>query len=261
MSRSNEELAVLIRSGATEYLPELWEQISGLVIWKANRILSALELRGSWGKCGIELGDLFHEGYPAMVNAVETYCQENGAFSTWFMFYLQKAFAELMGYRTKRQKCEPLNNSVSLNSPLSVSDEPNPGELADLVTDPQSTALMEHTDETIWRNQLHTALEAALSDLPNQMAEILRAKFWDGADRSEIAAAKGMTSEKVRSLEGQAIRTLRKPKHACKLIDYYEFDFYSGIGLTTFKHTGASIQERYLMIQEERRERANSRKA
>lgn len=259
MSRSNEELVALIQGGAKEYIPELWEQIAGLVKWKANRLMAVLNPRGNFSGCGVEFDDLFNTGFPAMMEAVETYDPESGAFSTWFMFYLKKAYAELTGYRTERQKHEPLNNAVSLNMPLS--DEADPGELADLVADPQATALMESTDDAMWRNQLRTALEAALSDLPDNQGEILRAKFWDSADRSEIAANMGITAEKVRSLEGQAIRTLRKPEHACKLIDFYDFSYYSGTGLTTFQHTSASIQERFLLIQEERRERARKRYA
>ena len=259
MSRSNEELVALIQGGAKEYIPELWEQIAGLVKWKANRLMAVLNPRGNFSGCGVEFGDLFNTGFPAMMEAVETYDPESGAFSTWFMFYLKKAYAELTGYRTERQKHEPLNNAVSLNMPLS--DEADPGELADLVADPQATALMESTDDAMLRNPLRTAHEAALSDLPDNQGEILRAKFWDSADRSEIAANMGITAEKVRSLEGQAIRTLRKPEHACKLIDFYDFSYYSGTGLTTFQHTGASIQERFLLIQEERRERARKRSA
>lgn len=256
---SNEQLVALIQGGAKEYIPDLWEQIAGLVKWKANRMMAVLNPRGNFSGCGVEFDDLFNTGFPAMVEAVETYNPENGAFSTWFMFYLKTAYAELTGYRTERQKHEPLNNAVSLNMPLS--DEVDPGELADLVADPQATALMESTDDAMWRNQLRAALEAALSDLPTDQGEIMRAKFWDGADRSEIAAGMGITSEKVRSLEGQAIRTLRKPEHACKLIDFYDFSYYSGTGLTTFQHTGASIQDRFLLIQEERRERARKRSA
>lgn len=254
MSRTNEELAALIQNGATEYIPELWEQIAGLVKWKANRLMGVLDLYGRHGKCGVEFDDLLNAGFPAMVEAVETYNPENSAFSSWFMFYLKKAFAELTGYRTERQRHEPLNNSISLSAPLS--DDVNPGELADLIPDPQATAMMENTVDALWNNQLHEALEAALSALPDNQGEIMRAKFWSGTDRSEIAATMGITPEKVRSLEGQALRTLRKPEHACKLIDFYDFSYYSGTGLATYQHTGASVQERFLLIQEERRERA-----
>lgn len=259
MSRTNEELAVLIQNGATEYIPELWEQIVGLVKWKASMVMTALGLRGSCGNCGVELDDLINTGFPALVEAVNTYKPNSGAFSTWFMLSLKTAFAELTGYRTERQKREPINNFLSLNTPLGY--EADAGELADVIEDPESTALMENTNEAIWRNQLHEALETAISDLSDDQAKVIRAKFWHEADRSKIAADMGITSEKVRALEGKAIRTLRKPEYACTLVDFYDFSYYSGTGLTTYQHTGASVQERYVMIQEERRERARKRSA
>lgn len=257
MSRSNEELAALIHGGATEYIPELWEQISGLVKWKANRIMAVLEMRGSWGKCGIEFDDLLNTGFPALVEAVETYNPENGTFSSWFMYYLKTAYAELTGYRTKRQKYEPLNNAVSLNTPLS--DEVNPDELADLVADPQAAALMESTDDALWRNQLHTVMEAALSDLPDDMGEILRERYWRGATLKDLAESHGTTPERLRQKECKAIRELRKPQHACNLISFYEFNYYSCTSLQSFRYNNASVQEKYLLIQEERRQRAAER--
>lgn len=53
---SNEELAVEIQNGAPERMGELWEQVAGLVKWKAKRIMTALELRGSM--CGVDFDDL-----------------------------------------------------------------------------------------------------------------------------------------------------------------------------------------------------------
>ena len=57
-------------------------------------------------------------------------------------------------------------------------------------------------------------------------------------------------------MENKAIRQLRKPSIACRLWAFYDFDFYFGTGAVAFRHSGMSIQERYLVIQEERKERA-----
>ena len=62
--------------------------------------------------------------------------------------------------------------------------------------------------------------------------------------------------EMVRKRERDALRRLRSPKTACRLRPFYDFDFYCGTGLGAFRHTGMSIQERYLVIEEDRRERA-----
>lgn len=44
-------------------------------------------------------------------------------------------------------------------------------------------------------------------------------------------------------------------KFADRLLPFYDFDFYGGTSLSTFRYSGMSVQERYISIQEERRER------
>lgn len=251
MSRTNEELAALIQNGATEYIPELWEQVEGLVKWRARYEMTMWDGYGS-----VEYDDLINAGYIAVYAAVESFDPSAGCkFSTWLMYYLKTVYAETIGYKTKGNYNNPLNTASSLNTP-SFGDDPDSDEVGEVIEYPRREMQEELLDAPLWFGQLHTALESALSSLPHDMGRILRAKFWDGAERDEIAAAMGITPEKVRSLEGQALRTLRKPKYACKLIDFYDFSYYSGTGLATYQHTGASIQERFLLIQEERRERA-----
>ena len=48
---------------------------------------------------------------------------------------------------------------------------------------------------------------------------------------------------------------MKQPEYACHLRPFYEFDFYCGTGLVTFRRRGLSVQEQYLIIMEEREER------
>lgn len=110
---SNEELVADIQAGAVERMGELWEQVDGLVKWKAKQVMTALN-----GRCGVDFDDLHQSGYPALVAAVDSYNPEIRAFSTWFMYHLKRAFSEATGYRTKSGRNEPLNHSISLDTPL-----------------------------------------------------------------------------------------------------------------------------------------------
>lgn len=56
---SNEELVAAIQGGAVELMGQLWEQVEGLVSWKANHIMTALE--GCGGR-GVEFEDLYQSG-------------------------------------------------------------------------------------------------------------------------------------------------------------------------------------------------------
>ena len=248
---SNEELVAVIQAGATERMGELWEQVAGLVKWKAKRIMTALELRGT--SCGCEFDDLVQCGYPAMVAAVETYTLESGSFSTWLMYYLQKEFAEITGYRTQRGRNEPLNGAVSFDRPLT--DEADSAVFGDLIPDRRAAATLEAVEEREYRQQLRHALERALSSLPADMAEVLRLRNYDRLTMDEIARRWQLSRERIRQLEAKGIRKLREPKIACILRPFMEFDFYSSTGLTAYQHSGMSIQERYVMMEEQRRER------
>lgn len=246
---SNEELVAEIQAGAAERMGELWEQVAGLVAWKARHVLTALNGRG-----GVEFDDLHQSGYLAMVAAVDSYKPECGAFSTWFMYHLKTAFATTTGYRTRRERNEPLNNALSLDTPLT--DDSDSDTMMEIIADPDGQKPTQSVEEAVFHQQLHDALETALDAIPEQYSEILRQRHYQGLTLAEIGELRGVAAERVRQMENKAIRQIRKPSIACHLRPFYDFDFYCGTGLGAFQHTGMSIQERYLLIEEERKERA-----
>lgn len=253
---SNEELAIQIRNGVPERMGELWEQVESLVKWKAKRIMTALELRGNM--CGVDFDDLVQCGYLAMVAAVDTYDPESGFFSTWLMYHLQNEFAEITGYRTKRGRNEPLNDAVSLDKPLGEDGEG--GLFGELIPDQRATATMESVEEREYREQLHEALEKALSAIPENYSEILRLRYYQGMTLEESGKLLGISGEQVRQREGKGIRKLRAPKVAANLRPFYDFDFYCSTGLSSFQNSGLSIQEKYVIMEEQRRERECKKK-
>ena len=246
MSRTNEELAVLIRGGAMEFIPELWEQIEGLVKWKARRIMAVLDVMPGRG---VEFDDLVQSGYLALVEAVSTFDPDAGTFSGWFMYYLKKAFAAATGYRTKAGRMEPLNNALSLDTPLS--DESDSDTLLAITEDPNGQVPLQRVEDRLWNEQLHNALELAMSTLPEQSAEILRLRHYDGLTWAAVGEIQGTTPGRIRQMEREAIRHMRKPSISSALRPFSDFDFYIGTGLGAFQHTGLTVQERYILVREE----------
>lgn len=252
---SNEELVADIQAGAVERMGELWGQVEGLVKWKAKQIMTALE--GRPGR-GVEFEDLYQSGYPAMVEAVETYNPSaGGAFSTWLMYHLKTAFAEATGRRTKRGQREPLNNAVSLDTPLT--DDADSDDLMDVIADPTGQNSLISAEETLYREQLHNAMENALSAIPEQYADALRLRYYEGLTLERAGEIQGVGKERIRAMENKGIRLLRRSQIACYLRPFYDFDFYCGAGFGSFQHSGMSIQERYLILEEECQERAQRR--
>lgn len=252
---SNEELVAEIQAGSMELMGQLWDQVAGLIKWKAKRIMTVLE--GCPGR-GVEFEDLCQSGYLAMVAAVDTYDPAaGGTFSTWLMYHLKTAFAEATGYRTQKGRQEPLNNYLSLDTPLT--DDADSDDLMDVVADPSGLQWRESLEESMWRKQLQEAVGAALSTVPEQYREILRLRYWEDMTLEDVGDLRGISKERVRQMENKGIRILRQPKTASQLYTFCDFDFYGGTGLGAFRYGGMSVQERYLVVEEERKERQSSR--
>lgn len=239
---STEEIVARIQDGE-DLWNELWGQVEKFVKWRVNHVLIALD-----GASGIEFGDLYNTGYLALVDAVQTYTQQNSSFVTWFMFYLKTAFAEATGYRTKRSRNDPLRNAISLSSP--VGDEPDDGTLSDIVPDPCGHTALESVENDLWNKQLHEVLECALQEIPAEQRDILLRKYYDGQTRTAIAHELGITMWEARKRENNGLKSLRHPLTVRKIQPFYQFDFYSGAGLGKFKNSDLSVQERYLIMQE-----------
>lgn len=249
---SNEELCILIQAGKTELLGELWEQVQKLVEKHARYMLLIVN------RPTMELDDLKQSGFLAFLYAVDHYSSDVGAkFSTYLCLCLKNAFRECLGIRTNKQKQDPINWAASLSHPLA--NEPDSGKLFDIVPDPDADIPMETVEAKLWHKQLQEALEKALSVLPERCAEVLRMRYYQGLTLSEIGQSKNCSLEMVRQIERKGIRLLQQPKTACNLLPFYQYDFYAKTGLTAFRETGLSVQERFLLDSEARQERAERR--
>lgn len=240
---SNEEIAVQIQAGKIELMGELWAGVENLVRWKANRVNNAIG-----HSAGVDFDDLCQSGYLALVAAVETYRPENGSFSSWLMLHLKTAFAEATGYRTVKGRLDPLNNALSLDRPLD--NDTDGASFGELVPDPKAAATMDAVEEALWRRQLHDALESVLAELPEEQSTVLKKRYYDQQTLVGAAQQIGTTAEDVRKLEGQGLKALRHHRLSKKIRPFYDFDYYSGTGLGTFKNFGMSVQERYLICVE-----------
>lgn len=240
---TNEDLVMQIQAGRADLMPQLWEQVAGLVIWKAKQILFVIDCVG-----GVEFDDLLNSGYLALVDAVPSYDPEKGKFSTWLMYHLKTAFAETTGYRTKRQQLEPIRYAYSLDAPMR--DDPKSGSLQEVTEDPDAEIGLEAVEQRIYRQQLHEAMEAAVSTLPERQADIIRRRYYLDQTLAEIGQELGISIEAARKHERKALRELRQTEHASTLLPFYDFDYFCGTGVVAFRSSGMSVQERYLINQE-----------
>jgi len=100
---------------------------------------------------------------------------------------------------------------MSLQRPVR-SDESDAACLADLLPDPQQS---EHKGEEASAERLHDSLLDQLAELPEREAEILRLRFGVDQDHAwtleEVKTRLGISRERVRQLQNQALERLRRP--------------------------------------------------
>ena len=244
---TNEELVTRIRAGEPELLPELWARVEKFVTWRARLLIDTAQTATTPLPC--ELGDLVNGGYFALVAAVESYDQSKGAFLTWLGQHLKTSFAETAGFRTAAARYDALRASRSLSDPLG-SDPDDDSTLQDIVPDPAAAAALEGVEDHIYRAELAAALEAAVAELPEEQAEIIRRRYYDRQTFRELEEDMGLRPGSAHGKERDALHKIRRSPAGNRLRGFLDFDYYGGTGIFAFTHSGLSVQERYLMAQE-----------
>jgi RNA polymerase sporulation-specific sigma factor len=242
---TNEELAILIRQGRQEYIPQLYQQIEKFLRSKANSFYRKYLDRCS--KSGVELCDLIQEGYFAMLDAIKWYKPETEyKFLTFLDYPILNHFNALAGLRTAGGRNEPLNNCTSLDEP--VREDMEDVSLGDAVQDENSQIPFEEFEESECQKALHTALVHGMEELTAEQRTAIQCRYYEKKTYDQTGAIIGCSRERVRQHEAKALRVLRKPRIARTLIpflyDEMEARAYRGTGLTSFRNTGMSATER-----------------
>ena len=185
---SNEELAVLIQSGRRELLLELWAGVERYA-WKKA---------AAWSRTGLETEDLTQAAFLALLEAVNSFSPDKGGFLTWYTFCLKTAFAEATGWRTERQRRDPLRAAASLDAPLT--DDEVDVTLADTIQDPEAEAAIEGA-------ALRLTVQGILEELPEDQQAALYRRYWLNLPLDEAG----------RKANDAALRTLRHPSVSRRL--------------------------------------------
>lgn len=241
---SNEELVMAIQAGDESQCAVLWDQVERLVAWKVNKVIRELK-----GYGGVEFDDLYNACYPAMLEAVKTYKPSSGAFSTWFMFFVKTAVSETTGHRTVKSRNDPLRNATSLAAP--IGGEHDDITLSDIIPDPRGQLSLVSVEAEIMYKQIQHELAVALNEIPEDCREVITQRYYQQKSLAELGQEMGKTPDEIQNIEQKGIRALRQPKIAKRLRPLYDnFDFYGCIGLGSFRSCGMSVQERYVIRQE-----------
>ena len=243
---SLEELALKIQAGDRDGILTLWDQVRRFAAKTARRWVAA-----AGDRSGVTLDDLQQEAFLALLDALEGWRADDGAFLTWYGLRLKAAFTAACGLRTHRQAQEPLRNSTSLSTP--IGDGESDLTLGDVVADPHADQDFLDMETQIWREQLHAAVEKALAQLPADEQSVIRARFYEGMTQADTGQAMGLSAQEARRLESKALCNLRHPKISGDLRQFVEArtPFFMRVGVETFQRTGESAVERIVFLREQ----------
>lgn len=181
---TTDEIAAAVQAGEADIL-ELWRAVERFVWKMARRKIASLD-----GKRGVDVFDLAQVGFISMLEALNRFdAAKGGSFVGQLSMSLKTGFAEATGSRTARAFNEPLDNSISIDTPLT--DEENADVLGDLIPDPAAELAFDEVSEEDIAQRLHKALETALETLPEpQKTSIVQRYFMDEkADSKAVNAA------------------------------------------------------------------------
>lgn len=103
--------------------------------------------------------------------------------------------------------------------------------------------------KSIAHNQLCSALEMALGELPEQQAFVIRKRFLDGETLETIGKRLNSTREQAKAIQESGLRKLRKNK---ALKGFTDDEIYRrgtrGCGVECFKHTWTSSTEKTALM-------------
>lgn len=249
---TNAALAALAAAGNTFALGQLWEVNKGFVrrqLWQWYE-----KNKPAADSAGMSFEDLVQEGYFAVDYSAKHYSAEQGSFITYLSYALLKQIrTATCGEHTRGVTTEdgrrvavsanPLNECSSLDAPLDADDEGSSTRV-EIIEDPAASQAFQSAEDEIYNEELHDALEEALSKLADREADVLRRRYYEDKSLRRVGEEIGVHAERVRQIEAGAFRKLRKSPQLTRWRDeVISTRAWRKTGFGAWNHRG-SVEER-----------------
>lgn len=227
--RSNEELAAIAKTDKNA-MAELWQQNRGLVL-KLIRPYLCFCNRG-----GIDEDDLMQCGFIALSKAVNYFDAAKGfKFTSYLQRNIQNVVREALGFKSGRTVAPPFVQSLDEVLPGSEDESLT---LGDIIPDESAQEEFEQVQDDWQQAQLNSCFDECLSELPIRHALVLKGRYHEDKTLREVADDLSISYQRVRQLESDALRKLRKPQFKDRLRPFLYHDDLQGTGLTAYKNRG-----------------------
>lgn len=249
---TNAALAALAAAGNSFALGQLWEINKGFLHrlfwqWYSKNKAAA-------DNAGLTLEDFDQEAFFAVQAAAIAYTPEKGAFTTLLYYYVQSQINKAVCGEHRRNittkdgrrvavSANPLNECSSLDVRLDETDEGSSTK-GETIEDPAATQAFQTAEDDLYTEELHNALEEALSHLAAKQADVVRRHYFEGQTLKEISQEDGTTLNAARNREQAAFIALsRNPKLQRWRDEIISTRAWSGTGFGAWNHRG-SVEER-----------------
>lgn len=210
-------------------MPALWDAVEPMIhLWVFKRMAR----QGDRGTRLYEFDDLIQAGYLALAEAVEAYAPERGKFWVILNIKMRQQIAAIAG-TAQSPRAEVF--AKSLNEPMPGTDDSIP---IDLLEDEAAEAAYDDMVESMDYSQMRAVLDECIDNLPPEQAAVIRAHYYDGKAKKDIAAAMGKSPSTIKDWEDKALVNLRKPKNAEKLRPHLYSEALLANGWHAFRDRG-----------------------
>ena len=238
---TNEEYAVAVKEGRTEYIAPLWENVEKLLRCFCVKWWNVYSER--FTRCGVTQDDLMQESFLALRDAVAAYDSSTGYKLTSYLRYpIQNRFNALLGRRS-HNRTNPLNDCASLNALIGDDED---CELIELTPDPTAEQPFRQTERddyiTFWHNELEKAMQRKLD---RQQKDIVYDFYYARLQKAVIAEKYGLTLREVQHILQKSLDNLRGDRELCRRYrnDIILDGLYKGTGLKPYRHSQMSAVE------------------
>lgn len=249
---TNAALAALAAAGNNFALGQLWEINQGFLhqlFWQWYSKNKAIA-----DEHGLTLEDFDQEAFFAVQAAAQAYDPAKGSFLTLLSYYVQAQINRVVcgehcrtctteDGKQLRLSANPLDDCTSLDTPLDAGDDGG-STLGDLQEDPAASQAFQTAEDELYTEELHAALEEALSKLADKQADVIRRHYFGGKTFSEIAREDGTSISAPRNREQAALIALYRDASLSRWHDeIISTRAWRGTGFGAWK-SGGSVQER-----------------